>query len=343
MSIIQKSSEYIYNNCSKYFLRAKVADSTDPSFSFPDNWRFPIIDCHRLNGDESEYFMNEITFIYIETDTNKAADVSIIGTFSNLYEPIPLNRVENSIYYSLTYLIPKGEIHYYQFLVDGKYILDPVNPQTFTMNDGVQWSRFFTQSCTTPVSFERWELIILDRLTDHILPFRTTDARIFMNDYFNNAMPDVDKKRISFKAYLLDQSVGVVNYIDKIVAREEYHRLADYKICLEIIDSLLRKRNPYLEPLEMPREMFVSLYKEMGTGDVPGWDYNRYNSPSFFLKILRRHTLTGAFSHPKYGGNAECAAWEFLSQRYKDSHGETLFNWKLALERPIGESDEYYG
>ena len=94
----------------------------------------------------------------------------------------------------------------------------------------------------------------------------------------------------------MDNSVGEINYIDNILAREERHHLADYKTCLRQIDRILRTRNPYTEPTRMSRELYFALYDEMATDRVEGWDYELYGSPRYFLYLLRRHVVTGACS-----------------------------------------------
>lgn len=343
MSVLKNSSDYLYNHISKSFARSTVDNrhsyNVDNGRAVANNiaepWRFPVIDCYRDPADSRSHLFNEVTFVFYSKEPNSIMNVRVIGTFHNLHEPLDLVRLDESNYYTLTYKVPKGEVHSYLFLVNGLRQTDPVNPQVQQHNDGSSWSRFFTHNCSVPLSFERWEWVLLERLTDHILPFRTLDGRRFMNDYYNSP------KGVT-SAHLLDNSVGVVNFIDKVVAREENHRLSDYKVCLEIIDQVLRKRNPFQDLASMPMEMFIELYREMGRGNVTGWDYNRYSNPGFFLQILRRHTLSGAFSHPKYGGNAACAAWAFLSERYKDDTG-TLFNWQLSLEKPLGLSEDYYG
>jgi hypothetical protein len=227
-----------------------------------------------------------------------------------------------------------------------------VNPQRVTTPEGTQWSRFFTQYCTDIISFERWELTLLLRLTDHILPFRTIEGQRFLNIYLNNV--DRQSKDTQYAhAYRLDQPIGVVNFIDKILAREESHRLTDYKVCLELIDRVLRQRDPYEEPAQMPVSMYEDLYNQMAqdTG-VQGWDYSRYSSPRYFLQLLRRHTYTGAFSHPKYGGNAGAAGWAYLAHNLADpvtgalpsaESQTTAFDWSRALEKPLGRSPEYHG
>ena len=109
-------------------------------------------------------------------------------------------------------------------------------------------------------------------------------------------------------------------------------------------DRVLRQRNPYAEPIQVSDELFNQLYDEMATDNVSGWDYNVYASPAYFIKILRRHTFTGAFSHPKYGGNSGAAGWAYLSERMRDPQtGRTLFDWPRITEKPLGESPDYHG
>ena len=357
--LINKNSQYIYNHCTKYLSR----NNTDSRHNFgqfatnelaaniSESWRFPIIDSYSDGQDfEGGYGFNEVTFIYVSTETI-TQEISVIGSFANLYEAIPLKRVEDSDYYALTLVIPKGQVHTYKFLVNGGFVLDAINPQQSVLDNAQVWSRFFTENCTVPLSFERWEMQILGRLTDHILPFQTQKGKNFLNRYYasldDQGKPDTDTARnnMTFShAYRLDQSVGVVNFIDKLVARSERHNLDDYHICLDIIDQVLRQQNPVLDVAEMPKQQFVDLYNAMAVNSVQNWAYERYGKPDFFLKLLRRHTLTGAFSHPKYGGNNGAAGWAFLEAHYRDSTSQaTLFDWRRAVEKPLGEAPGYHG
>ena len=121
------------------------------------------------------------------------------------------------------------------------------------------------------------------------------------------------------------------------------HHLIDYRICLELIDGLLRARNPFVSPEQMPMQMYVDLYDQMAGNDVPGWDTARYRDPRYFLQLLRRHTLTGAFAHPRYGGNAAGSGWAYLGDRYRGQGGGTLFDWRRSLEPPLGNDPAYRG
>jgi hypothetical protein len=287
----------------------------------------------------ASYAFNEVTFVYGLPWTPSPSAVSLIGTFAPLYEAIPLRQIADSPYFTVTLKIPKGEVHTYKFLVDGEGVPDPINPQRVRLDNGREWSRFFTQLCSQPLSFERWELALLDRLTLHILPFRTEAGENFLQRFYFSA--DRQSKETQYAhAYRLDQPVGVVNFIDKLLAREEAHHLTDYKVCLRLIDRLLRRRNPYIEPSEMSRETFIELYDQLWSGSVAGWSYEEYGNPKFFVQLLRRHTFTGAFSHPKYGGNVGAAGWAYLEERFR-SNSNSLFDWRRVTEQPLG-TDQFY-
>ena len=349
VQVLVKDDTSVLNYCTKYLAR----DNTEPRHNFgsfgdadlrsrvAESWRFPLVDSYSDGVDfEASYAFNEVTFVYCGAP--QPASVSVIGTFGNLYEPVPLRLVAETPFFTVTVVVPKGEVHYYKFLVEGRAVLDPINPQQSALDNGAVWSRFFTQLASEPVSFERWEITILKRLTAHILPFETQEGSQFLSRFYDTL--DVKAKTAQYAhAYRLDQPIGVVNFIDKLLAREENHRLIDYRICLRLIDRLLRMRNPYIEPALMSKEMYRELYEQMGTGTVPGWSYAEYGSPRFFLQLLRRHTFTGAFSHPKYGGNAGAAAWAYLEEKYRDADGKTLFNWRRVIEKPLGTSPDYHG
>jgi hypothetical protein len=358
--LVTRDDTYVLNYSTKYLARDNVDErhnygqytSGDPRARIAEAWRFPIIDSYYDGRDyEESYGLNCVTFIYAG-DAQAPSDVSIIGTFADLHTPIPLRRVPDSRYWTVSVAVPKGSVHRYKFLSGGQTILDPLNPQRVTMLDGGEWSRFFTQFCTNLISFEDWEASLLQRLTDHILPFRTTEGQRFLDLYYNSL--DRQTKDTQYaRAYRLDQPVGVVSFIDKILAREEAHRLIDYKICLELIDKALRRRNPYEEPSRISTTFYAELYSQMADGgNIPDWDYSRYENPRFFLQLLRRHTYTGAFSHPKYGGNAGAAGWAYLAANLRDPQTGALplaagrasyFDWAHSLEKPLGRNPEYHG
>ncbi|MGH7944782.1 MAG: gluconate 2-dehydrogenase subunit 3 family protein [Opitutaceae bacterium] len=338
-------AEHVFDLCTKHLAR-DVRDlrhnylgaMEEGGGRYGEGWRFPCVEPHFDGNAETSAALNRVTFIYFAPAEAGDFSVGVRGTFAPLYEITPLQRADDSRYFATTFLLPAAQVFRYRFVTStGGEELDVINPQTTTEDNGARWSCFFTLACFEAVTFERWERVILDRLTRHILPFNTADARVFLERLSNQQRAD--------HPYLhrFDLGVGVVNFLDKLLARPERHQLGAYKTCLSIIDQVLRQRNPYLEPRDVREEVYVGLYNEMATGSVAGWDYARYNDPRHFLQMLRRHTITAAFSHPKYGGNAAAAAWDYLSARYRDGAGKTLFDWRRSIEAPLGTSMEYRG
>jgi len=334
LRIVEKEDQDILNLCTQYLSRVG-----DPSAS-AEAWRFPVIDVFRGSPFDPNDPDNEVVFIY-KAAPGTTTQVGVLGTFATLYEAIPLKPVrflgEGTGYFGLSVAVPKGQAHIYQYVVDGKLTLDPINPQRVVLENGKTWSRFFTDSYLQPMILELWELKLLYRLTEQILPFRVAEAELFLQQFYNYL--DRQDKDAS-KVYRLDDSVGEVNAIDKLLAREERHRLSDYHVCLKQIDTVLRKRKPDMEPSELSKEFFNDLYDEMArdpgkpANRIDGWDYGAYDNPWFFLYILRRHAVTGAFAHPKYAGNVGAAGWAYLSEKY-------VFDWRAALEKPLGTNEDY--
>jgi hypothetical protein len=361
--VTEKDATYVLNHCTRFLARDNddarhdygQYEAGDPRARISEAWRFPVIDSYYDGHDyKASHEFNIVTFVYVNRDGRLGNDIAVTGTFMDLYAVVPLMQIEDSVYWSATVVVPKGQWHLYRFVAGGRAFLDPINPQRVTRRDGTQWSRFFTEYCTEILSFERWEVAMLERLTNHILPFRSIQEQRFLDIYYNGL--DRQSKATQYAhAYRLGQPVGVVNFIDKIVSRAENHRLVDYKICLELIDRVMRQRDPYEEPAQMPDAAYEGLYESLAADDgskIAGWDYSRYSSPRFFLQLLRRHTYTGAFSHPKHGGNAGASGWAYLAGNLVDPISGRLpdakapapyFDWSRAQEWPLGRNEEYRG
>lgn len=346
-------NEYILNNCVKYLSRAGAPpdvgdDAGAESFRnrIAEAWRFPIVAA--MPDKSADPDLNLVSFVY-KTLPGDSREVAVVGSFANLYTALPLQPVdfegEDSGYRALSMEVRKAQVHIYKFRVDGRYINDPVNPQRVTRDNGRTWSRFFTDGYLQPLILEPWEVRLLYRMIERILPFNGKEAENFLKRYYFGLNREQRKAEMP-KAFRLDGSVGEVNAIDKMLAREEAHRLPDYHICLRQIDRALRLQNPYQDPYDMPAADFDQIYDAMaasgvGDGSIPGWDYSLYDNPAFFLYILRRHAVTAAFSHPKYGGNVGAAGWAYLSERFGDLTAGTYFDWRSAVERPLGTSSYY--
>jgi hypothetical protein len=337
----------VLNHCTKYLAR----DTVDARHSYlgtldgqsrsrhSDSWRFPIVDASSLGPN-----LNDVTFVVMAArHAVSPTSVEVLSTCHRLYDPIPLQRVESSTFWARTVRTPSASRYRYKIVVDGVAGLDPINPQTETLPTGEVWSSFFTYGYAQPVSFERWELALIDRLTRHILPFTSREARNFIERHANGNL-------FAGNLYRLDISLGVANFIDNVLAREERHRLVSYKTCLELIDLVLRRRYVDRDPEFLAEDAFVTLYNQLASNDAAlfsdGWDATRFDNPAFFLWLLRRHAFLGAFTHPKYGGNASAAAWAYLSDRYSGgtlAQPVDLFDWRRGLEKPIGTNPDYRG
>jgi hypothetical protein len=312
-----------------------------------EGWRFPLVDTIRIGADAAEnYRFNRVTFVYVAPQPDDPSRVEVIGSFSNLYSPLPLTTVvfdgEPTTYRAASFVVPKGEVHTYKYLVNGTPTLDPINPQRAILDNGVEWSRFFTEFCTHPLVLDDWEIALLNRLATHILPLRTENARRFVQSFYDQADRMTRLGKLG-TIYRLDQPVGVVNFIDKLLAREEAHHTQSYHAGLGIIDDILVRRHPTSASDKVPDQSIEDLYEEMANDAVPGWPLGLNPSPLEFLQLLRRHTYTGAFSHPRHGGNAAAIGWAYLEETYRGPRDSSCFDWSAAIEAPLGANLDYHG
>src|SRR5438270_6783628 len=175
--IVQKADQDILNSCTKYLAREFLEPRSNFG-QFPagdlrgyisDSWRFPIIDSYSDGTNfEACYAFNEVTFVYTQPRQSAPSQVAVVGTFHSLYDPLPLRRIADTPYFTLSIVVPKNQVHTYKYLVDGQAVLDPINPQQAMADNGQPWSRFFTQLCALPISLDRQELALLQRLVNRI-------------------------------------------------------------------------------------------------------------------------------------------------------------------------------
>lgn len=345
--IVDKDDQYVLNHCTRFLARDGEErrhdfgqyDADDPRARVCEAWRYPLVDSF-FDGEsvQASYGFNAVTFVY-DGRARPAEDVAVTGTFAELHAATALRRVaflgEPSGIWSITVRVPKGQVHTYKLRIDGSWQVDPLNPQVVELDNGRRWSRFFTEGCQIPLTFTRRERELLGRLVSHLLPFRLPENSRFVRGVYESLDRAARAQQFPL-AYKLDEEVGVVNYVDKVLARAERHLLDDYRTCLELIDRVLRARNPGRDPATLPRDAFAELYDEMRANRVDGWDHDRYADPSYFLLVLRRHAMTGAFVHPRHGGNSGTAGWAYLASRYP-------FDWQAAIEAPLGRNTDYRG
>ena len=337
---LDADDEHVLDLCTKHLARLDEARrhshkgylADDPRGRFSEGWRYPLIE-----SDETDD-TNRVTFVWRrEMDEPRPQAVALCGTFAPLYARLPLREIPDSIYWYVTLRIGKRECHRYLFLVDGTWRTDRVNPQEEKDDSGDVWSRFFTERAIKPLTLQPHERALLGRFVQHILPFRSHAAEEFLR---------APGGPLPTHIQVLDEAVGVVNFIDKVLAREERHNKIDYDLCLREIERLLRLRDSTRDPDKAGKGVFTQLYNEMMAGEegeVPGWNRNVYRNPKHFLRMVRRHTFLGAFAHPKYGGNADAMGWRFLAETFRDPQNGNVFTWQRAIEPPLGSSPDYRG
>lgn len=341
-----KNDQELLSFCTKYLAHGgQVVGGTRRPMTEP--WRFPLIQSADVSDSDNPAGWNEVTFIYLRRNSEAWKEVSVIGTFRCLYDPVALRPVQfmgkETKYLSVSFLIPKRQFHTYRFLVGDTPQNDLINPQTRRLDNGSNWSCFFTEEYASPSVLREAEIRLLSRLIAEITPLRTVEAENFLKRFYN--VLDEARKASQFPhVYRLDDSVGEVNFIDNLLARGERHRLGMYRAGLRKIDDILRKRHPDMEPAMLPKRAFEQLFQQMQEDAVPGWNERTAPSPKQFLNVVRRHVVMGAFSHPRHGGNSGAAGWEYLSGRFpsEDASG-TSFDWPVATEKPLGKSEVYFG
>src|SRR3954464_11849841 len=129
MEILQRDAGYILDFCTKYLARGnRYPDSpspaTAPSLTTPcEAWRFPIVNSYGGDPGTGADAENEVIFVYAALDRPEVKNVSIIGTFASLNEPISLQPVlwqgEPTGYFALAVALPVERSYRYRFMVDG--------------------------------------------------------------------------------------------------------------------------------------------------------------------------------------------------------------------------------
>ena len=300
------------------------------------NTTLPIIDSY---PKDSKNF-NQVTFIYLNKDSDHG-EIKLTGDFDSLFKKHQLHPVFfNSTptrFSAITLKLPVKRLFRYQFFVNNIFVTDPLNALFKNLDNKVTWSIFFTDNYKTAIIFEQWEIEILKRLVSYILPFKTDEFKQFVNTHskqFNN-------KTMSLVSQI-NYDIGTVNFIDKLIARNERHHIDDYKICIKEIKRVLLSLNPFQEPCDMDEYFYEKIYQIMDSNDFNFWDKTLYQKPSYFLKTLRRHIITAAVSHPKYGGNTDALGWKFLDSLLQDSDDTNAgFDWRRSLEPSLGTNNDY--
>ncbi len=184
-------------------------------------------------------------------------------------------------------------MHTYKFAVDGRYQLDPVNPQRSVAGNGPPWSRFFTDASQVPLVLSRREREVLGRLVTHLLPFRLAENRQFIQEAYTSSTVPAGG---GVPAGLPAGRGGGHRQLHRPGAGSppEQHNADDYHTFLPIIDGLLRARAGGKDPLQLPIEDYAQLYGEMATDQVEARTLPLRQSPVLPAAAAARLALTAA-------------------------------------------------
>jgi gluconate 2-dehydrogenase gamma chain len=107
------------------------------------------------------------------------------------------------------------------------------------------------------------------------------------------------------------KEAGCVNFIDKALANEDAASAPLYKVGVQGIDAVAKKRADKSFTALSPKEQDAVL-AALEDGKAEGWPEAAPPSPLFFGQVWI-HTVWGFLAEPKYGGNQDYAGWRVLA------------------------------
>lgn len=116
---------------------------------------------------------------------------------------------------------------------------------------------------------------------------------------------------------------GVVNYIDRQLARH-YRRHQDaYRDGLDQLDSISRQRTglPFADTSE-PQQLEITVALE------------KQNRP--FFELIRQHTMESYYGSPRHGGNRDAVSWRMLGLDEPPLRGRAQYDLRNTTPRSKG-------
>lgn len=121
----------------------------------------------------------------------------------------------------------------------------------------------------------------------------------FLSDAHARTLAALCDQIIPADDYPSASQAGVVNYIDRQLARHYEKHQSAYRDGLDAADDLSRRRFGYAladAHADQQRQIALSLEK----GSRP------------FFELLRQHTMEGYYGSPRHGGNRDAVSWRML-------------------------------
>jgi hypothetical protein len=106
------------------------------------------------------------------------------------------------------------------------------------------------------------------------------------------------------------KELGAVNFLENILEKAHPEWWTPYHAGLKATDEASRELHKKSFN-SLPFEEQTRLLQKMEQGSLPMTHWKEIQ-PSAFFQMIRDHTLQAVFSHPKYGGNKDKAAWKMI-------------------------------
>ncbi|MEW5979719.1 MAG: gluconate 2-dehydrogenase subunit 3 family protein [Acidobacteriota bacterium] len=106
------------------------------------------------------------------------------------------------------------------------------------------------------------------------------------------------------------REAGVVDFLDRVLREAHPEWVKVYRSGLQATEE--SSQNLYSKPFtEIEFSQQTQLLERMEAGKLPRTTWGAL-PPEEFFAMIRSHTMQGYYSHPKWGGNRNKAAWEMI-------------------------------
>ena len=143
MKVLQEEDQYVLNYCAKYLAR----NNTERAIMMANSMRttsagasasrgFPIVDTYSDGVDYvGSYPFNQVTFVYCVTAASVPPQVAVLGLSLISTSPFRCADHRHAVLHGDD-SHPEGQVHLYKYVVDGQAVVDPINPQRVTQDNG---------------------------------------------------------------------------------------------------------------------------------------------------------------------------------------------------------------
>ena len=121
----------------------------------------------------------------------------------------------------------------------------------------------------------------------------------FLSDAHARTLASLCDQIIPADEFPSASQAGVVNYIDRQLARHYQRHQSAYREGLDAAD-------------EMSRKHFGLSFADASTGQQLQIALSLEKDKRAFFELVREHTMEGYYGSPRHGGNRDAASWRML-------------------------------